>query len=322
MRKGSKKNSPRYITIRIQYYPFNNKIFLLPVFIIVLFLFLSTASYIKNHWVTVYATHSTKLLHDSLLSLPDGENFVPPQAIQHKQVIMHGPRETNKIALTFDADMTPGMKSLLDSGEASSYYNKAVIDVLTQTQTKATLFLAGMWIESYPDVTKELAQNSLFELTSHSYSHPGFDGACYGLSPINDEKDREEIEKTQKLLKEFTGIDNKYFRFPGGCYSKHDIDAVNQEGLEVIHWDVAGKDGFNEDTTEIENNVINNVQNGSIIVLHMHGAENAPKTAEALPKIISVLREKGYVFVKVSELLHEPKTAHAVDIRSLLGKHW
>ena len=147
-----------------------------PLLFIGLFLFFSGMSYVKHNWVTVYATRSTTLLHDSLLFRPDGENFVPVTALQHKEVIIHGSRETNKIALTFDADMTPGMKNLLDSGEVASYYNKGVIDVLTQTQTKATLFLAGMWIETYPEVTKELARSSLFELTSHSYSHPGFDG--------------------------------------------------------------------------------------------------------------------------------------------------
>lgn len=268
----------------------------------------------------MYATHSTKLLQNSLLSVPDGENFVPQQP-QHDQVITHGPREKSNIALTFDADMTPGMKNLIDSGEVVSYYNKAVIDVLNQTGTKATLFLAGMWIETYPEVTHKLAQNPLFELTSHSYSHPGFDGTCYGLAPISDDRDKEEIEKTQKLLKDFTGIDNKYFRFPGGCYSKTDVELVNKAGVEVVHWDVAGEDGFNEDTTAIESNVINNVRNGSIIVLHMHGAKNAPKTAEALPRIITTLRENGFVFVTVSELLNKAKSSHAVDIRALLGQY-
>jgi peptidoglycan/xylan/chitin deacetylase (PgdA/CDA1 family) len=37
----------------------------------------------------------------------------------------------------------------------------------------------------------------------------------------------------------------------------------------------------------------------------MHGSIFAPKTGEALPKIISTLREKGYTFVKVSELIKE-----------------
>ncbi len=43
--------------------------------------------------------------------------------------------------------------------------------------------------------------------------------------------------------------------------------------------------------------------NGSIILLHMNGTPTAPKTAEALPMIISTLKARGYEFVKVSELL-------------------
>jgi peptidoglycan/xylan/chitin deacetylase (PgdA/CDA1 family) len=275
----------------------------------------------KHNWVTVYATRSTTIVRDSLLSAPDGENFVHKKPSSHDEVIFHGSRDKAEIALTFDADMTPGMKNLLESGEVSSYYNKAVIDVLNQTHTKATLFLTGMWIEVYLQETKEFAKNPLFELASHSYSHPGFDGTCYGLAPITDDQDIEEIQKTQILLKEITGFDNNYFRFPGGCYSKEDVMQVDHYNLEAIQWDVAGEDGFNEDTAAIENNVINNVRNGSIIVLHMHGAQNAPKTAEALPQIIATLREKGYSFVTLAELLHEQKSVQAMDIRALLQEY-
>jgi len=253
----------------------------------------------------IYATERTTLLakvSPSLVSLD--ENNVPIPPLKNDQVIFNGSRNTRRIALTFDADMTPLMKNLLDSGRVKSYYNKKVIDVLNQTQTKATLFLAGMWIELYPQATKELASNPLIELGNHSYSHPSFSGTCFGLGEIPLSKDAQEIAKTKELLRTVAGVNDKFFRFPGGCYSKENLDIVKKEGLMVIHWDVAGEDGFNNYTESIERNVIDNVRNGSIIVLHMNGAPNSPKTAEALPKIISTLKEKGFVFVKVSELLN------------------
>lgn len=218
-------------------------------------------------------------------------------------VIFHGPRDKKKIALTFDAEMTDGMKANLVSGKTKSSYDSRIIDVLNQTHTPATLFLTGLWIELYPDVTKSLSQNPLFELGSHSYTDSSYYGFCYGLKQIPSTVKIEDIGATEKLLREHAGIDNRLFRFPGGCYTPNDVKLVNEANDTVVHWDVSGADGFNNNTNQIINNVVNNTQNGSIIILHMNGAPNAPKTAEALPEIVKQLKNKGFEFVKVSDLL-------------------
>lgn len=221
-------------------------------------------------------------------------------------VIFHGPRDKKKIALTFDAEMTDGMRAGILSGKVKTSYNKRIIDILNQTHTKATLFLTGMWIELYPDVTKELSDNPLFELGSHSYTDSSYHGFCYGLKQIPSTLRIEEVGATEKLLREHAGIDNKLFRFPGGCYTPDDVKLVNQANDTVVHWDVVAADGFNLNTNQIIRNVVDNVQNGSIIVLHMNGAPTAPNTADALASIITKLRKKGFEFVKVSELLNLP----------------
>jgi len=226
----------------------------------------------------------------------------PPSA----NVIFHGPRDKKKIAITFDAEMTDGMKADLVSRKTKISYDKRIFDILNQTQTKATLFLTGLWIEIYPDLTKELSGNPLFELGSHSYTDSSYYGFCYGLKQIPSTLKIEDIGATEKLLREHAGIDNKLFRFPGGCYTPEDVKLVNQANDTVVHWDVSGSDGFNKNTQQIIRNIVDNTQNGSIIILHLNGEPTAPKTSEALPEIISVLKKKGFEFVKVSELLGLP----------------
>lgn len=327
-KRQKQQEIPRYLTIRIQYYPISARVLVIPLIILVLFLVIPFVRLLdKESRITNYEsrTRFTRILipeYKSLLvqataPVMVGENTVPAE--QTGKVIFHGPRERKEIALTFDADMTPGMKSQLESGEVASYYNRHVIDILNQTQTKATLFLAGMWIEIYKQEAKELATNHLFELASHSYSHPAFHKDCYGLPEISDGMNQEEIQKTQDLLHEVTGIKNTLFRFPGGCYSQSDVDSVEKNGLKVIQWDAVGQDGFNHDASAIERNALQHVQNGSIIVLHMHGGPNAPLTADALPKIISTLKDQGYTFVTVSELLGESQTQQAIGFKQLLS---
>ncbi len=221
-------------------------------------------------------------------------------------VIFHGPRDKKRIALTFDAEMTDGMKANVLSGIVKSSYDKRITDILNRTNTKATLFLTGMWIELYPKETKELSDNPLFELGSHSYADTSYHGYCYGLKQIPSTLAIEEIGSTEKLLREHAGIDNRLFRFPGGCYTPDDVKLVNRANDDVVHWDVSGSDGFNNNPSQIVRNIVDNTQNGSIIILHMNGAPTAPKTAEALPEIISKLKAKGFEFVKVNELLGFP----------------
>lgn len=223
---------------------------------------------------------------------------------ENANVIFHGSRDKKQIALTFDAEMTDGMRANFVSGRVKSSYDKRIIDVLNSTNTKATLFLTGMWIELYPNETREFSQNPLFELGSHSYTDSSFHGFCYGLHQLSSTLALEDIGATEKLLREHARIDNNLFRFPGGCYAPEDVKLVNQAGDTVVHWDVVGADGFNENIDQIVLNVVGNTQNGSIIVLHMNGAPTAPKTADALPRIIEGLKKKGFEFVKVSELLH------------------
>lgn len=212
---------------------------------------------------------------------------------QTANVVFHGSRDQKKIALTFDAEMTESMRASYVAGIVKSSYDKRIVDTLISTNTKATFFLTGMWIELYPDVTSQLSQNPLFELGSHSYTDSSYGGYCYGLTQLPNTLKIEDIGATEKLLREHGHIDNKLFRFPGGCYTPDDVKLVKEANDTVVHWDVVAADGFNNNTTQIVANVVNNAQNGSIIVLHMNGAPTAPKTAEAIPEIIRQLRAKG-----------------------------
>lgn len=217
-------------------------------------------------------------------------------------VVSHGDRNSKKIALTFDADMTFGMRDLLVSGKVKSYYEPRVISILRQNHVKATLFLSGLWIEMYPGVTKELAADTSLQLANHSYSHPSFEGYCYGLRQMGSSEENQEIARTQQLLASY-GIQNAYFRFPGGCFGEEDVAAVESQGMTPIQWDSAGVDGFNYSKENIVHNVLATAQNGSIIVLHMNGEPNEPETVNALPAIIQALKSKGFEFVTIKELL-------------------
>lgn len=221
----------------------------------------------------------------------------------YDQVVTHGLRTQPKIALTFDADMTYGMAKNIETGIVNNYYNKDVIDILETENVSATFFVSGLWAEKYPQITKDLSNNPLFEVGNHSYSHPGFTPNCFGLPKIGNEE--KEFSLSQETLEKITGIKPSLFRFPGGCYQPKDLIFAKRYALTVIGWDVNGRDAFNNNEQVIFNSVTKTVKSGSIIVFHLNGQGNAPKTAVALKKLIPYLKSKGFTFVKVTELLQD-----------------
>jgi len=216
----------------------------------------------------------------------------------------HGSRLLPKIALTFDADMTPGMKFLLATGVVKSWYNREIEQTLDRAKIPATVFLGGLWTQTYPIEAKVLAADPLIEIGNHSYNHYAFTSTCFGLPFWSDVQDKtDDVAKAQDIITRITGVTPKYFRFPGGCFERVDLETVAKLGLTIVHWDVVADDGFNTDTDSVVRAVESQVQNGSIIVMHIHDGSYAPKTNDALLRIIPDLKKRGFQFVKISELL-------------------
>lgn len=212
--------------------------------------------------------------------------YMPTRQPLEPGLIEHGDRTQPVIALTFDACQSP---------EQVTGYDEAVIDILTGSGTPATLFLGGLWLQHHFRQAQRLAANPLFELGNHSWSHADFTR----LDPAEMEA---EIERTQEALVRLSGRQPTLFRFPAGSYTPAALSVVSRHGLRAIQWDVASGDPDPSLSTQaIVEQVLRQAQNGSIVVMHMNGASR--RTAEALPAIIRRLREQGYTFVTVSQLL-------------------
>lgn len=256
-----------------------------------------------NYRVFIYAHEEFN--QKQLKELVKKQKQTLPKTEFKPELIKHGSREKQKIALTFDADMTYEMLTLLKKGFVKSWYNREIKKTLESKKVKATIFFTGLWVQTYPWETKELAKNPLIEVGNHSYSHPAFTNNCYKLPFIKDDQVEDEVLKAQRIIKETAGISAKYFRFPGGCYKDIDLEIISKLNLKIIQWDVVSGDAFNKNEQQIIQNVESKVQNGSIIVFHINNGPYSPKTNDALLKIIPDLKKRGFEFVTISELLEK-----------------
>lgn len=181
-----------------------------------------------------------------------------------------------------------------------------IIDILGKYNIKATFFVVGEWVDTYPESVKALsgAGHEVMNL-SNTYAH---------LSNLSQEVIIADVEACNDKLEAVTGMRPTLIRPPYDEYSGTLISAVRSIGVEPILWDVDSRDQEGIEASGMLKEVTSNVQAGSIIRFHM----NSPHTPEALPDIIKSLLLDGYCFVPVSQLLlPEPYTIDQKSGRQL-----
>jgi peptidoglycan/xylan/chitin deacetylase (PgdA/CDA1 family) len=200
--------------------------------------------------------------------------------------------------------MTRGMAARLSAGQVRSAYDPAIVRELQETRTAATFFVTGLWAMHHPEVVRLLARDPLFQVENHSVDHAAFTANCFGL-PVTytDELKRWQVSRTATLLTSIAGVTPRYFRFPGGCHHARDLEIVRSLGHQAVGWDVLSGDAVQRDPAIVARTVLDNVQPGAIVVMHLNGPPHAPATAEALRTIIPALRARGLRFVTLRELL-------------------
>jgi peptidoglycan/xylan/chitin deacetylase (PgdA/CDA1 family) len=211
----------------------------------------------------------------------------PPLPPIAPKVVFHGPRDVKRIALTFDACST----------RHPSYYDERVTKVLVDKEVPATIFLGGKWIEDNLDHARYLASLPQFELGNHTFLHPH-------LTQVDDARLRQELAWTQAVLYTVTGRQATLFRAPYGEYDDRVVRFAAEAGMTTIQYDLASGDPDVHCTKErLIKYVVRKVRPGSIVVMHIN--RRGWHTAEALPEIIDTLRQKGFTFTTVSELLSQ-----------------
>ena len=193
--------------------------------------------------------------------------------------------EEKQLALTFD----------ISWGEERAL---PILDILKeQSIGKATFFVSANWAERHPEVVERIVEDG-HELGSHGLQHKHY-------TEWDDEQIRKDVQNAHRILQDVSGKVPKYLRPPNGSFNKRVIKTIQALNYEVIHWSVNSNDWKNPGVEKIVQNVISNISNGDIIL--MHASDSAKQTEEALPIIIKELKDKGYSFRSISELLSGEK---------------
>lgn len=202
---------------------------------------------------------------------------------EQEVVVKHGRRDKKMIALTFDDGPHPR-------------YTPVILDILKENDIKATFFVVGKHVKFYPDALKRIYDEG-HEIGNHTYTH--IDVKIAKSSRILDE-----INRTQDEIFSVVGIKPSIFRPPFGFYDKKMLKIAYENDYKIILWDADYEthDWENTKLNSIVKTILNNTDNGDIILLHDY-IEKRSKTINALKIIIPELKRRGYIFVTVSKLI-------------------
>ena len=178
------------------------------------------------------------------------------------------PNDKKTVYLTFDDGPTEKV-------------TRKILEVLKNENVKASFFCVGKNVEKYPDLFTCIKEEG-HAVGNHTNTH------LNGWK-TNKKQYLEDVEEADKLIK------SNLFRPPYGKLnwrSKRDL----QRKYKIVMWDVAGGDfDHHLSIKDVVKNIINNVNTGSIVVLH-DNRKFMSKTVEALPIIIKELKAKKYRF--------------------------
>jgi peptidoglycan/xylan/chitin deacetylase (PgdA/CDA1 family) len=192
--------------------------------------------------------------------------------------------ERKLVALTFDDGPRP-------------QWTPMVLDTLSRFGVPATFFLVGRRVRKYAGVLQ--GRLAAHEVANHTWDH-------VDLARRGPEEAYGDLARAHEAIVEVTGKAPVLFRPPYGHFAGSAALAAARLGYELVRWSVQMLEGeFPDDPAGHAKQIVSLVTPGTILLAHDIGPPNRLVALHGLPDMIAGLRERGYEFVTVSQLMGE-----------------
>lgn len=178
----------------------------------------------------------------------------------------------------------------------------AILDTLKEYDAKATFFTVGQKISGHEDLLQRAA-NEGHEIGTHTWDHAEGSGQGVSLILMSSDERKQEVEKGLQAIKDATGQDaSLMFRSPGGNFDASVASDLSNLIDAEIGWNIDTGDWQKPGVDTIAQR-IESASPGEIILMHDGGGDRS-ETVAALKQALPKLKEEGYRFVTVSELIN------------------
>ena len=216
--------------------------------------------------------------------------FFDQAVFVRKGTAFHAACSRKVVALTFDDGPSP-------------VWTPKILDGLRKSGIRATFFMLGGHVARYPEIAKRVAEEG-HEIENHSYNH-------HVLIDYKMEEIEKQVKDTEKVIRDITGQTTRYFRPPKAWLNKHEKKKIEEMGYKIILWSLNSKDWVTFDDKYMVKYLVHHVRPGDIILFHDSGGAFAAEggdrseTVKVIPRLVEELKQRGYGFVTVGELLNK-----------------
>ncbi len=213
--------------------------------------------------------------------------WLSPRSWLYGPVFWHARTTERVVALTFD------------DGPCHPY-TEQLLGILDREGIRATFFQVGNNVRREPNLAAEVASHHV--VGNHTFTHPH-------LTWSRTRRVREELERGQEAIQGATGTLPTIFRVPHGWYGPQVISTAAEFGLRCVGWSVMAWDWNRLPADTIRRRILRGARPGGITLLHDGQDTDAfpeadrSRTIAAVPHIIRALKESGYSFATVPELM-------------------
>lgn len=168
-----------------------------------------------------------------------------------------------------------------------------ILEKLKENQVTATFFVSGEWAERHPEIVEQIKEDE------HELGMMGYRYKSYVDQDID--QVRKDLLHAKEVFKKLGYPDTNLLRTPSGHFNKEILKMAEKLGLKVIQWNVNPKDWDNPGEQKIIDHVMKNTSKGDIVLLH--ASDSVKQTPKALNTILPALKNKGFEYVTISELI-------------------
>lgn len=198
------------------------------------------------------------------------------------------PTEVPGVLLSSGRILDPDKKAIaLTFDDGPSKYSRKILETLAEYDGRCTFFVVGERLDNYSE-TLQMEYEAGCQIGMHTYTHAN-------LRKLSKSEILEEINKTNDLVYKYTGVYSKLVRPPYGAVNDTVKATVEQP---MINWSIDTRDWDSRDADSVYNEIMNNVEDGDIILMH----DLYSSTADAVARVVPKLVEQGYQLCTIEEL--------------------